>query len=35
MSDIYHYEKKKEQTMIETNSGKRKKEQFNNLTAKL
>ena len=28
MADIYHYEKKKEQTMIETNSGKRKKEQF-------
>jgi 3'-5' exoribonuclease len=28
MGDIYHFEKKKEQTMIETDSGKRKKEQF-------
>lgn len=28
MADIYHYEKKKAQTMIETDSGKRKKEQF-------
>ncbi|UCD13224.1 MAG: HD domain-containing protein [Thermoplasmatales archaeon] len=28
MADMYHYEKKREQTMIETNSGKRKKEQF-------
>ena len=28
MADIYHYDKKKEQTMIETDSGKRKKEQF-------
>ncbi len=28
MSDIYHFDKKKEQTMIKTDTGKRKKEQF-------